>query len=424
MNSTILSILILFSLLFNVYSENWPAWRGPTGNGVSEHVNFPSKFSNTENVNWKLALPGVGSSTPAIWGDKIFVTSAIGSKDGVSCFSKDGNKLWDHTFGQERGGKHKNGSGSNPSPVTDGNNIYLYYKSGTLAALDLDGKKVWFKNLQDEFGADTLWWDLGTSPVLTEEFVIIAVMQEYEGGNPSESKDSYLVAFSKDSGKLAWKTNRTYKVKAETGQSYTTPLVVGEKSNEVIITFGSDHLTGHSAKDGKLIWDCGGYNPTDKAMWRVIASPSISNGIVVVPYGRKGHFAAVKAGGKGDITKTNRLWTKDVGADVPSPIAHDGKAYLVTDRGHIYCFNLESGEEIWNQKLPRSSASYYSSPIISGERMVLAREDGVVMVMKLLDGGFDLVSKNEMNERIIASPIPIDNHLFLRGQKHLFCLGD
>ena len=128
MNSTILSILILFSLLFKVYSENWPAWRGPTGNGVSEHVNFPSKFSNTENVNWKLALPGVGSSTPAIWGDKIFVTSAIGSKDGVSCFSKDGNKLWDHTFGQERGGKHKNGSGSNPSPVTDGNNIYLYYR--------------------------------------------------------------------------------------------------------------------------------------------------------------------------------------------------------------------------------------------------------------------------------------------------------
>ena len=135
MNSTILSILILFSLLFKVYSENWPAWRGPTGNGVSEHVNFPSKFSNTENVNWKLALPGVGSSTPAIWGDKIFVTSAIGSKDGVSCFSKDGNKLWGHTFGQERGGKHKNGSGSNPSPVTDGNNIYLYYKKKGLICI-------------------------------------------------------------------------------------------------------------------------------------------------------------------------------------------------------------------------------------------------------------------------------------------------
>ena len=117
------------------------------------------------------------------------------------------------------------------------------------------------------------------------------------------------------------------------------------------------------------------------------------------------------------------MWTKNVGADVPSPIAHNGKAYLITDRGHIHCFDLENGEEIWDQKLPRSSASYYSSPIIAGQRMVLAREDGVVMVMKLLDGGFELLSENKMNERLIASPIPIGDKLYLRGQKHLFCLG-
>ena len=122
---------------------------------------------------------------------------------------------------------------------------------------------------------------------------------------------------------MVWKTNRTYKVKSETGQSYTTPLVVVKDDKEMIITFGSDHLTGHSAEDGKLVWDCGGYNPSDKAMWRVIASPSISDGIVVVPYGRKGHFAAVKADGIGDITKTKLLWTKYVGADDPSPIAHN-----------------------------------------------------------------------------------------------------
>ena len=423
MNAFIFSLFIILTLSANVYSENWPAWRGPTGNGISKHVNFPSKFSDTNNVIWKKQLPGVGSSTPAIWGDKIFVTSAIDSKDGVTCFSKSGDVLWTKKFGDERGGKHKNGSGSNPSPVTDGNHLFLYYKSGALVALDLNGKKIWEKNLQEEFGKDTLWWDLGTSPVLTSELVVIAVMQEYEGGDPVKAQNSYLVAYSKNTGKMAWKTNRTYKVKAETGQSYTTPLVVMKEGKEVIITFGSDHLTAHKAEDGKLLWDCGGYNPGDKAMWRVIASPSISKDIVVVPYGRKGHFAAVKAEGEGDITKTNRLWTKDVGADVPSPIAHGDKAYLITDRGHIYCFDLESGDQIWDQKLPRSSASYYSSPIISGQRMVLAREDGVVMVMKLLEGGFELLSENKMNERLIASPIPIDNRLYLRGQKHLFCLG-
>ena len=159
-------------------------------------------------------------------------------------------------------------------------------------------------------------------------------------------------------------------------------------------------------------------------MWRVIASPSISDGIVVVPYGRKGYFAGVKASGVGDITKTNRLWVHDVGADVPSPIATNGKAYLVTDRGEVFCFNLESGDLVWKQKLPRSSSSYYSSPVITGDRMILSREDGAVMVMRLLDSGFDLLSVNNMGERLIASPIPLDGFLYLRGSKHLFCIGE
>ena len=420
------SIIMLCVLAFvsQLLGANWPAWRGPTGNGLADNVKFPSSFTNEKNIKWKVKLPGSGSSTPAIWGDNIFITSAIDSKDGVTCLDRNGKKRWSHTFGNERGGKHKNGSGSNPSPVTDGENVFVYYKTGTLASVDFQGREKWQRNLQKDFGSDSLWWDLGTSPVLVGDLIVIAVMQEYEGGDPKADEDSYLVAFSKSNGKLKWKTNRTYKVKAETGQSYTTPLVVGEKGKETIITFGSDHLTGHRASDGKLLWDCGGYNPTNKAMWRVIASPSISDGIAVVPYGRKGHFAAVKASGTGDITKTNRLWVKDVGADVPSPIATNGNAYLITDRGEVFCFDLKSGDLSWKQKLPRSSSSYYSSPVIAGDRMILSREDGVVMVMKLFDGGFELLSKNNMGERVIASPVPLDGALYLRGSKHLFCIGE
>ncbi len=420
------SVLMIFVLssLSHLSGANWPAWRGPTGNGVSSNGKFPSDFTNEKNVKWKVALPGSGSSTPAIWEDYIFITSAIDSKDGVTCFTRDGEKRWSQTFGDERGGKHKNGSGSNPSPVTDGKNVFVYYKSGTLASVDFKGKEIWKRNLQKDFGADSLWWDLGTSPVLVGDMIVVAVMQEYEGGDPKVEENSYLVAFSKSTGKLKWKTNRTYKVKAETGQSYTTPLVVGEKGKETIITFGSDHLTGHRASDGKLMWDCGGYNPANKAMWRVIASPSISDGIVVVPYGRKGHFAAVKASGSGDITKTNRLWMKEVGADVPSPIATDGKAYLITDRGEVICFELKSGDLLWRQKLPRASASYYSSPVMAGDRMILAREDGVVMVMRILEGGFELLSENDMGERVIASPVPLDGALYLRGSKHLYCIAE
>ena len=417
-------LILVFSFVSQLVGSNWPAWRGPTGNGLAKNEKFPSEFTNEKNIKWKISLPGSGSSTPAIWEDYIFVTSAINSKDGLTCFDRGGKKRWSHTFGNERRGKHKNGSGSNPSPVTDGENVFVYYKTGALASVDFKGQEKWKRNLQKDFGADSLWWDLGSSPVLAGDLIVIAVMQEYEGGDPKTDEDSYLVAFSKANGKLIWKTNRTYKVKAETGQSYTTPLVVGAKGKETIITFGSDHLTGHRASDGKLLWDCGGYNPANKAMWRVIASPSISDGIVVVPYGRKGYFAGVKASGVGDITKTNRLWVHDVGADVPSPIATNGKAYLVTDRGEVFCFNLESGDLVWKQKLPRSSSSYYSSPVITGDRMILSREDGAVMVMRLLDSGFDLLSVNNMGERLIASPIPLDGFLYLRGSKHLFCIGE
>lgn len=395
-------------------ADNWPAWRGPTGNGIGPAGDYPTVFSAEENVAWKVGLPGKGSSTPIVWGEQIFVTAPVDGKDALLCIGTDGEEQWRVAFGEERPGKHRNGSGSNPSAVTDGERVFAYFKSGALVALDLEGEVQWKVNLQEEFGADTLWWDLGTSPVLAAGNVVVAVMQEGE---------SYVAAFDCRSGKLAWKADRTYKVKKETGQSYTTPLVVGQGRDQQLIIFGADRLTSHRAKDGKLLWECGGYNPQDKAMWRVIASPSISDGIVVVPYGRTDYFAAVKVGGQGDVTETNRLWEVQVGADVPSPIAVDGKAYLVRDRGHIYCFDLKSGDERWNQKLPRESASYYASPLLAGDLMVLPREDGVVMTMRVGEDGFKLLGQNDMGERIVASPVPLGGKLLIRGEKHLFCVG-
>ena len=426
MRMIIKAVSVAFSLILFVQpltADNWPAWRGPTGNGLGEPGNYSWKFSPSENVRWKVQLPGKGSSTPAIWGNSIFLTAPLDGKDGIICYDRAGKKKWHQSFSDERPGKHRNGSGSNPSPVTDGEQVFVYYKTGTLAAIGVKGEVNWQRNLQEDFGSDSLWWDLGTSPVLAGDLVIVAVMHEYEGGDPEKSMDSYLAAFSKKDGKLVWRANRTYKVTKETGQSYTTPLVTGTKGTESIITFGSDHLTAHRASDGKLLWDCGGYNPENKEYWRVIASPSISEGVVVVPYGRKGYFAGVKASGSGDVTATNRLWEHKIGADVPSPIAVNGKAYLITDRGQIFCYNIKNGKELWSQKLPRGSASYYSSPALAGDLMILAREDGVVMTMRLGASGFKLLAENNMGERIIASPVPVDSMIFLRGSKHLFCVG-
>lgn len=396
-------------------AANWPQWRGPEGTSLALPGNYPTQFSSSENVLWKVKLPGVGSSTPAVWEDRIFVTCGIEGEDGIIAFDWDGSELWRETLGPERPGKHKNGSGSNPSPITDGKNLVVYYKSGTVASLTLDGKLNWTTNLQEKFGEDTLWWDLGTSPVFAGGNIVVAVMQE---------DDSYVVALNPADGSVVWKVERNFPVQKETGQSYTTPYVTEIDGQETLVIWGADHLTGHDPKDGKTLWTCGGFNPEDKAMWRVIASPGIVDGIAVVPYGRTQYTAGVKLGGSGDVTATARLWERnDLGADCPTPVGRDGKVYVLSDRGQIHCLDVKTGKDLWSDAIPRAASNYYSSPILAGDLLYAAREDGMVAVVKVGESGMELLSQNEMGERIAASPVPVRDRVLVRGIDHLFCLG-
>ncbi len=231
--------------------------------------------------------------------------------------------------------------------------------------------------------------------------------------------ESYLVAIDKNSGEISWKTPRNYECRRETDQSYATPIVL----NDEIITWGADHLTSHRVSDGKLLWQCGGFNPGNEAMWRVIATPAITQGIALVPYGRAKHLAAVKLGGAGDITEKARLWEKKgFGSDVPTPVAVDGKFFLLTDNGWLYQFDASSGDEIWSERLPRSSSKYYASPVLAGDLLYCTREDGVIMTLRIQADGFEVLAENEMDERIIATPIPIGDQLIIRGAEHLFSI--
>lgn len=406
--------LVACSLALSVQADNWPAWRGPDGTSIAATGAYPTQFSPTENLQWKVALPGKGSSTPIVWEDQIFVTSGSDGQDALSSYDWEGTLLWSKTLGPERPGKHQNGSGSNSSPITDGENIFVYFKSGTVASLDLDGSLNWKINLQERYGEDTLWWDLGTSPVFAGGNVVIAVMQEGE---------SYLVALNPEDGETVWKTDRTYEVEKESGQSYTTPYVTEIDGKEQLVVWGADHLTGHDVETGETIWTCGGFNPDDKGMWRVIASPAFTEGIAVVPYGRTEFTAGVKLGGSGDVTESNRLWTrKKLGTDCPTPVGRNGKVYLLSDRGEIHCIDAASGEDIWKGKIPRAAAKYYSSPILAGDLLYCAREDGVLATVQVSDDGMKVLAQNDMGERIAAAPVPVNGQLLVRGVEHLFCI--
>ena len=329
-------------------------------------------------------------------------------------FSWDGKPVGQTLLGPERKGANRNGSGSNPSPATDGLNLFVYFKSGTLAALNLKGKLLWKVNLQDQYGKDTLYWDIGTSPVLTAKDVVVAVM--HNGG-------SYLVAFDKLTGKLHWKMDRNYETPVECDHSYATPIVTRRDGREELLVWGAEHLTAHDPGDGKLLWSCGDFNPDMKKNWVVVASAVVVGDMAVVPYGRGTRLYGIRLGGSGDVTTSHRAWIREgAGAFVPTPAVYKGRVYFLGDRGEIQCVNPGNGEVLWRDALPKASASYYSSPTVAAGKMYAAREDGAVFVAKV-EGGFELLAENDMREPIIATPVPVANRLLLRGAEHLFCVG-
>ncbi|QEG35524.1 PQQ-binding-like beta-propeller repeat protein [Bythopirellula goksoeyrii] len=407
-STTLLVAFTLFKVAYSPAAENWPQWRGPDASAVVSSGNYPASITE-DNIAWKVELPGRGCSTPAVWGDQIFVTSGIDGSDGVVCYDFAGKEQWRHLFGPERAGKHKNGSGSNSSPITDGENLIVYYKSGTLACLDLAGKVLWESNLQEQYGEDTLWWDLGTSPVLVGDLVIVAVMNDGDG---------FLVTLDLATGKEAWKTDRVYEVPKECDNSYTTPALSSDK--KVIVTLGADHVTGHEVQTGKLLWECGGLNPAGEAAQRTIASPTVSGDIAIVPYRRGEMLTAIELGGQGDITGTGKLWEVPAKAgDVPTPLVNEGKVIVLSDRGDLTCLNIESGEELWTAELPRGRAKYFSSPILANGLLYCLREDGAINVGRIADG-YEQLSEYNFDEQCVATPIPIRDQLFIRGSEHLF----
>lgn len=396
-------------------AEAWPQWRGPAGNGVAAPGEYPRSLSAQEDENnliWKVDLPGRGCSTPVVWDDKIFVTCGIDGQDGVVCYDFNGHELWRKHLGEERPGKHENGSGSNPSPVTDGTHLVVYYKSGTVACLDLAGNVAWQANLQQKYGEDKMWWDLASSPVLAGGNAIVQVMNDGE---------CYLAAFDLASGSEKWRQDRTYETSLESDQGYCSPSVYRQADREIVIASGSDHVTGHDPRTGAKLWECGGMNPDNQQMWRMIGSLAIVGDTAIVPYGRGTRLLKLRLDGEGDVSESHRVWDVDTeGGDVPTPVVAPGRVFLLSDKGSVSCHDFATGERRWSADLPKSRFTYYASPVLGGDTLYCTREDGTVFSCKVNDSGLEIVAENPLEEQIVATPIPIRGMLLVRGSEHLY----
>jgi len=411
-------VLSFVSFCVQTVSADWQSWRGPLGWGSVEEGSFAREVSD-QTTNWKVALPGKGCSTPIVVDQSIYVTAPIDGKDALIAYDWSGQKKWNVVFGEQKEGKHRNGSGCNASPVSDGNQVFVFFKSGVLAAVDPDGIIRWQTNLVDRFGKDTLYWDHGTSPVLTEKSVIFARMHEGE---------SWIAAFDKATGEIQWKVARNYDVPRECDHGYASPLVIQHQGKEALLVWGAQHLTIHNPANGEVLWTCGGFNLESKPLWPSVATPVVVGEMAVIAYGRNDKRApqlyGIHLGGSGDVTKTNHKWFRDdVSTFVPTPSVYQGKVYLVRDRGEVECIDPKTGDTVWSDRFPKNRNNYYASPLIAGGLLFAPREDGVVFIADISHDKLDILSENDLQQSIIGSPVPSENHIFLRGETHLMSVS-
>jgi outer membrane protein assembly factor BamB len=414
----LMSALLLAELVLHAEND-WPHWRGPYANGGVTRGSYPVKW-DASTVAWKTVLPGKGTSTPIVRQDRIYVTSPAEGQDTLLAFDLAGRSVWQVKLGPEDPPKHRTlASSGNASPVTDGKTVFVYFKSGNFAAVEFDSTIRWKINLVERFGRDELFWDQGSSPVVTDQHV---VMTRLHGG------ESWIAAFDKASGELRWKQPRNYDVPTENDNGYATPVIFEQAGKTMLLVWGADHLTAHDAANGNVLWSCGGFNPQGTGYWPAIATPAIVGNIAVVPVGRddrpgQARVHGIRLGGSGDVTTTHRAWKRDdIGVFVASPAVYKGRIYLLRHRGEVVCLDPASGRTIWSGAFLEHRAPYYASPVIANGILYAAREDGTVFTAKV-EEKFELPCENPMGERTIASPVPAANRLLIRGDNHLFCVA-
>jgi outer membrane protein assembly factor BamB len=407
--------LVLFSFQL-ARSENWPQWRGPALNGVSSEKNLPSKWTTEENVTWKLAMPAWSGSTPIIWGNRIFLNVAEPDANiYLWCVDRASAKiLWKKLLG---GGdvKLRKHNMSSPSPVTDGKSVYVMTGTGILKAFDFNGKELWTRDIQKDYGQFGLNWGYASSPLLFEDSLYVQVLHGMKTDDAS-----YVMRIDRKSGKTIWKVDRPTSAIRESPDSYTTPALLRYgKTTEIVIT-GGDCVTGHDPATGKELWRANGLNPDNNPNYRIVASPIIFNQIIYAPTRFK-PLLALRAGGRGDITSSHVLWSTPNGPDVPTPVTDGKYFYIVNDRGIMWCLDAKTGAEIYAQQRIKPG-TYSGSPVLADDKIYVTNEEGLTTVVKA-GPKFEVVAENPLNDYCLSSPAISDGQIFIRTATNLYCIG-
>jgi outer membrane protein assembly factor BamB len=348
-------------------------------------------------------LKGAGVSSPVVWGEHIVLTTSEGRLNDrlhVYCYHRrDGRLLW-HTrlFGSSPTDLYAPGGMAVPTPATDGKGVYVLFGTGDLACLDLDGKPRWIRCLAEEYGPFRNRWGMGASPVLVGDLLVVQV---------DHYSQSYLLGIDAKTGANRWKTDR------DTAVNWTTPLPVKVKDAVQLVLAGTYQVRGYDAQSGAELWRVRG--PDEQC----VASPVAEGGRVFVS-SKVGTLAVRLDGRTGGLTGSHILWkNKRAGPFVPSPLAYRGYLYVAGDRGIVTCLEAATGKQVWKERL---GEQYHASVVAGDGKVYFASKEGVVRVVQA-GPEFKLLAENDMGEGIIASLAVSDGEIFIRGEKHLFCVG-
>jgi outer membrane protein assembly factor BamB len=402
-------------------AENWPQWRGPERNGISTEKNLPVKWSASENVSWKLAMPAWSGSTPIVWGTRIFLNVAddLKSAEAITlhlwCVDRDkGTILWQRPLGGGNRQQRKQNM-STPSPVTDGMHVWVMTGTGILKAFDFDGREVWGRDIQRDYGRFGLNWGYGSSPLLHGDSLFVQVLHGMRTDDPS-----YLLRIDKATGKTIWRVERPTRAQMESPDAYTTPALLQYGGSTEIVLTGGDVVTGHDPATGKELWRADGLNPSNDPNYRIVASPVTHGDLIIAPT-RERPMLVLKAGGRGDVTKTHVLWTFGSGPDVPTPVTDGTYVYVVNDRGIMFCLDARTGREIYGRQRLRPG-TYSGSPVLADDKIYITNEDGVTSVIKA-GPAFHVLAENEFDDYTLSSPAVSNGQLFFRTTKFLWAIG-
>jgi len=396
-------------------TADWPQWRGPDANGSSLETGLPVRWSPTENVAWSLALPGPSGSTPIVVGDRVFLNVADGNDLALWCVGRaKGEVIWKRPLGAGNVTMRKHNM-SSPSPVTDGESVYVMTGTGILKGFSLDGEERWARDLPKEYGPFGLNWGYASSPLLEADSLYVQVLHGMKTDEPS-----YLLRVDAATGKNRWRVERKTAAISESPDAYTTPLAVRVKGGTEIVVTGGDVITGHDPATGQELWRANGLNPTNDPYYRIVASSVAVKDVVFAP-SRVRPLLAVRAGGRGDVTTSHRLWSFDQGPDVPTPATDGTYLYVVNDKGIAWCLEIGTGKVLYGPERLRPG-TYSASPVLADGRVYITSEDGITSVYKA-GPAFELLAENPIEDVALSSFAVSAGRLYLRTAHKLWAIG-